>query len=168
MSRCNSCEALVINGVYCHERGCPDAWRDYPAECRLCGDTFRPENQRDNVCPDCAAEEFQDQDSEPGDALGESYRERPEYFEAADPEDMAEDLREAGEAIALACDAAAENAGDDWQHGADPEAAADARGLEGRARAAYLAAWQDATDAQAEGGEANADAAAMVRLRGHS
>ena len=36
-NRCNSCEALMINGVYCHEAGCPDAWRDYTSECAECG-----------------------------------------------------------------------------------------------------------------------------------
>jgi hypothetical protein len=24
-NRCDSCEALMINGVYCHETGCPKA-----------------------------------------------------------------------------------------------------------------------------------------------
>lgn len=32
--RCSQCEALVINGVACHERGCPNQRR----ECRECGD----------------------------------------------------------------------------------------------------------------------------------
>ena len=43
--RCNQCEALMINGVFCHETGCPNRnarcidgeWiRFY--ECRECGD----------------------------------------------------------------------------------------------------------------------------------
>lgn len=25
---CDSCEVLTINGVYCHELGCPEAWKD--------------------------------------------------------------------------------------------------------------------------------------------
>ncbi len=32
---CQSCEALTINGLYCHEHGCPDAWKD--VKCKLCG-----------------------------------------------------------------------------------------------------------------------------------
>lgn len=31
--RCSQCEALVINGVACHERGCPNK----PPVCRECG-----------------------------------------------------------------------------------------------------------------------------------
>lgn len=30
---CDSCEATAINGVACHERGCPNK----PVECRECG-----------------------------------------------------------------------------------------------------------------------------------
>tara|TARA_Y100000310_G_scaffold191839_1_gene191769 strand:- start:461 stop:652 length:192 start_codon:yes stop_codon:yes gene_type:complete len=26
--RCDSCEAAVINGVYSHEIGCPDVWKE--------------------------------------------------------------------------------------------------------------------------------------------
>lgn len=25
---CNGCSPSAINGVLCHEHGCPDAWRD--------------------------------------------------------------------------------------------------------------------------------------------
>jgi hypothetical protein len=43
--RCNQCEALMINGVYCHETGCPNSgaryidgeWVKYYT-CRECGD----------------------------------------------------------------------------------------------------------------------------------
>lgn len=31
-NRCDSCEALVINGVYCHETGCPNTHSRYDAE----------------------------------------------------------------------------------------------------------------------------------------
>ena len=34
---CQSCEVLNINGVNCHEIGCPDAWKDYTRECKECG-----------------------------------------------------------------------------------------------------------------------------------
>jgi hypothetical protein len=33
---CSQCEALSINGVPCHETGCPNK----PIECRYCGDTI--------------------------------------------------------------------------------------------------------------------------------
>jgi hypothetical protein len=43
--RCNQCEALIINGVYCHEIGCPNARKTFvkgrgwvkSRECRECG-----------------------------------------------------------------------------------------------------------------------------------
>jgi hypothetical protein len=44
--RCNQCEAAVINGVFCHENGCPNTRKTYIAdrdqwvlfvECRECG-----------------------------------------------------------------------------------------------------------------------------------
>ncbi len=31
-NRCNQCEALVINGVYCHETGCPNSKKTWVAE----------------------------------------------------------------------------------------------------------------------------------------
>lgn len=45
--RCSSCEALVINGVPCHETGCPVAVH----ECHGCN-TLIPARQR--YCADCA------------------------------------------------------------------------------------------------------------------
>jgi hypothetical protein len=45
---CQSCEALTINGVLCHEHGCPDAWRDYKRKCAWCGQEFIPENKYQN------------------------------------------------------------------------------------------------------------------------
>lgn len=29
MKRCDQCIAVVINGVYCHEHGCPNARKGY-------------------------------------------------------------------------------------------------------------------------------------------
>ena len=51
---CQSCEALMINGIYCHEHGCSDAWKDYAVECRWCGCEFRPEHRDQCFCSsDC-------------------------------------------------------------------------------------------------------------------
>jgi len=47
---CASCNKLSINGVSCHEAGCPDSWKDYPRECRYCGQEFLPENKEDVFC----------------------------------------------------------------------------------------------------------------------
>jgi len=55
---CQSCEALTINGVYCHEIGCPDSWMDYKRECFWCASEFQPEERDqafcDQDCQDCA------------------------------------------------------------------------------------------------------------------
>lgn len=50
---CDSCNPSRINGVLCHESGCPDAWRDATRECRECGCNFRPEESRQRHCNDC-------------------------------------------------------------------------------------------------------------------
>ena len=47
---CKSCEALMINKVLCHERGCPDAWKDYTRECKWCGSEFKPEEKWQEFC----------------------------------------------------------------------------------------------------------------------
>jgi len=49
---CQSCEALTINGVLCHESGCPDSWRDYERECVECGCPFIPEEKDQSTCSD--------------------------------------------------------------------------------------------------------------------
>ena len=49
--RCNSCNVLYINGVKCHEHGCPDAWMDHTRECKWCGREFSPYS-KDQVCCD--------------------------------------------------------------------------------------------------------------------
>jgi hypothetical protein len=46
---CHSCELLRINGVVCHETGCPDAWQDAVRKCKWCGQPFTPEH-RNQVC----------------------------------------------------------------------------------------------------------------------
>jgi hypothetical protein len=51
---CDSCSPCRINGVLCHEAGCPDAWRDHAVSCFECGCDFYPESRRQRVCADCA------------------------------------------------------------------------------------------------------------------
>lgn len=50
--RCSQCEMLVINGVACHETGCPRAWADEVRECKWCGSKFRPTEQDHRFCDD--------------------------------------------------------------------------------------------------------------------
>ena len=55
---CNSCEALMINGVLCHETGCPEAWKDYVRECKWCGQEFKPEEKWQKCCSEDCAEAY--------------------------------------------------------------------------------------------------------------
>lgn len=48
--RCEQCEVMVINGVRCHEDGCPIAWQDQTIECKWCGSEFTPEHRRQVTC----------------------------------------------------------------------------------------------------------------------
>ena len=47
---CDSCNVVHINGVLCHETGCPDAWKDYEIECLFCGNSFKPEEKSQKHC----------------------------------------------------------------------------------------------------------------------
>lgn len=51
---CDGCSPSMINGVLCHEHGCPDAWRDHTAECFECGCDFLPRERGQRICDDCA------------------------------------------------------------------------------------------------------------------
>ncbi|MFW6061590.1 MAG: hypothetical protein ACOC93_02160 [Planctomycetota bacterium] len=50
---CDSCSPSRINGVLCHEQGCPDAWRDETRSCQECGTEFYPAQRHQQLCPDC-------------------------------------------------------------------------------------------------------------------
>lgn len=49
---CNSCAILYVNGIRCHETGCPEAFRDTLVECRWCGSAFVPEEKGQLYCSD--------------------------------------------------------------------------------------------------------------------
>ena len=52
---CQQCEVIYINGIKCHEQGCPIAWQDYTRECKWCGQDFKPEEQQQQCCDnECA------------------------------------------------------------------------------------------------------------------
>jgi hypothetical protein len=55
---CDSCEVLVVNGIICHEHGCPDAWRDSIRECKWCGSDFKPEDADQRFCEDSCADSY--------------------------------------------------------------------------------------------------------------
>lgn len=66
---CDSCEVVRINGVLCHEAGCPDAWRDRTRECDVCGCDFLPEGQSHWQCPDCRESPEDEHDPDYGGAF---------------------------------------------------------------------------------------------------
>jgi len=49
---CESCQAIMINHVLCHESGCPDAWKDKKQNCKWCGSEFTPEEKGQRFCSD--------------------------------------------------------------------------------------------------------------------
>lgn len=58
---CDGCSPTVIQGVFCHEQGCPDAWRDRAKACDECGNDFYPTDRYQSVCDDCCSDPFDDQ-----------------------------------------------------------------------------------------------------------
>lgn len=55
---CNQCEALTINGVYCHEIGCPVAWQDETRECKWCGFEFEPKHKNQVFCEQSCRDDY--------------------------------------------------------------------------------------------------------------
>jgi hypothetical protein len=47
---CNDCSPTRINGVLCHEQGCPSAWKDYAKTCIECDASFYSPNPHRKVC----------------------------------------------------------------------------------------------------------------------
>ena len=55
---CNACDAVQINGLVCHEHGCPDKWKTETRECKWCGSEFKPEDREQRFCDDECAEAY--------------------------------------------------------------------------------------------------------------
>lgn len=47
--RCNQCQQLRINGVVCHETGCPNAWK-VRRECKWCPRVYVPRERWMDCC----------------------------------------------------------------------------------------------------------------------
>jgi hypothetical protein len=60
MARCEQCEIMYINGVRCHETGCPDAWKDETKNCKWCGSDFKPEAGGQKFCSDSCYLDYYD------------------------------------------------------------------------------------------------------------
>jgi rRNA maturation endonuclease Nob1 len=56
---CNQCEVLYINGIKCHEHGCPEAYKDEKRICKWCGSEFTPEDKNQQFCSEeCALDYY--------------------------------------------------------------------------------------------------------------
>lgn len=56
--KCESCNSATINGVFCHERGCPDSWKYRVNDCFECGCFFVLEHKDQKFCSDCEQDLF--------------------------------------------------------------------------------------------------------------
>jgi len=64
--RCNQCEAMMINGMFCHELGCPSKGS---ARCSICKESIRHvyyANDWDGIelCKECANTQTQYEEEE--------------------------------------------------------------------------------------------------------
>lgn len=50
MKNCDTCAASVIQGVFVHEQGCPNDWKDMAYECKECGSAFIPHSKDEKFC----------------------------------------------------------------------------------------------------------------------
>ena len=52
---CSNCDCIRINGLKCHETGCPTAYLDEVRECKECGADYQPDSRNDIACSPCCA-----------------------------------------------------------------------------------------------------------------
>jgi hypothetical protein len=64
---CNGCNPIAINGLLCHETGCPEAWRTRTRECRNCGSEFSPEEPLQTFCDEACWRSFNGFDNDEGE-----------------------------------------------------------------------------------------------------
>jgi hypothetical protein len=53
---------MTIQGVFTHEEGCPDAWKNQEIECRCCGSGFLPDTRMQKFCSPCCAASYNGHD----------------------------------------------------------------------------------------------------------
>lgn len=54
---CDGCNPSMIQGVLCHEHGCPYAWKDKKVFCFDCGYRFYPTERFQAICDDCRSDQ---------------------------------------------------------------------------------------------------------------
>lgn len=55
---CEYCEMTTINGLACHETGCPMAWMTERRVCLWCGMKFSPKYYQQECCDESCDEEY--------------------------------------------------------------------------------------------------------------
>ena len=61
---CDQCALAILQGIPCHETGCPDSWIDpqtgkgYVKGCSWCGLDFAPDDRHQTFCDDSCAEAY--------------------------------------------------------------------------------------------------------------
>ncbi len=55
---CDQCVMLSINGLPCHELGCPNAWQGQRRKCKWCGSAFIPTDRHQICCDAECVESF--------------------------------------------------------------------------------------------------------------
>lgn len=48
----------MINGVFCHETGCPIAWIDVIRQCKWCGTSFKPTYKHQYFCDESCDNDY--------------------------------------------------------------------------------------------------------------
>ena len=62
--KCNQCDSLAINGILCHETGCPNSHIDlstgelHQVSCEWCGTEFTPDEKGQQFCCEECAESY--------------------------------------------------------------------------------------------------------------
>ena len=55
MSKCDQCDSVTIQGVYTHELGCPNSYKETLVECKWCGQLFEGAMLNQDFCgEDCS------------------------------------------------------------------------------------------------------------------
>ncbi len=51
--KCTQCQYVYINGVGCHETGCPEMWKNQAVHCFECGFPFLRNERYQKTCENC-------------------------------------------------------------------------------------------------------------------
>ncbi len=58
MSKCPSCDSATVNGIFVHELGCPDSYKEILTKCSWCGQSFEADRLHREFCSEDCAEAY--------------------------------------------------------------------------------------------------------------